>query len=266
MGDDDDDQHREGLQEVRQADAGDDGHAAGHGHRADDHAHDGRVRQGRCLGVRAAAGRSRPSSSETSRAPRRGAGPAARGALRDARGLDRDLQGGRDVRRGLDDRHATAISIPRSIVAKWDRVGAELRPKAVEAKTPGELRAVLADMLGRLGLSHFAVIPVDARQPRATTATSAAQPGFDVRLIDRQLVVIVRRSRRRRRRRRRARRMDRRRASAAARSRRCWRASPRPRRRGSRSSRPGGSRCTRLRGPSEYERRGHVRRRQPAPP
>ena len=72
--------------------------------------------------------------------------------------------------------------------ARWDRVGEELRPKAAAARTPGELRAVLADMLGRLGLSHFAVIPGSADSP-GTTGDLGAQPGFDVRLIDGQLVV-----------------------------------------------------------------------------
>ncbi len=77
---------------------------------------------------------------------------------------------------------------PAFDVAKWDRVGADLRPKAVEAKTPGEFRAVLADMLGRLGLSHFAVIPSTPDGP-GDHVNLSGQPGFDVRLIDRQLVV-----------------------------------------------------------------------------
>ena len=72
--------------------------------------------------------------------------------------------------------------------AKWDRIGAELRPKAAGAKTPGELRAVLADMLGRLGLSHFAVIPSTPDSPTDRTNLSG-HPGFDVRLIDKQIVV-----------------------------------------------------------------------------
>lgn len=71
---------------------------------------------------------------------------------------------------------------------KWDRVRDELRPKAVAAVTPGELRAVLHDMLGRLGLSHFAVIPSSPDSP-GSRAESAGQPGFDFRLIDTQLVV-----------------------------------------------------------------------------
>jgi carboxyl-terminal processing protease len=77
---------------------------------------------------------------------------------------------------------------PAFDVARWERVGAELRPKAVEAKTPGEFRAVLADMLGRLGLSHFAVIPSTPDAP-GDRADLTGQPGFDVRMIDRQLVV-----------------------------------------------------------------------------
>src|SRR5436190_16635649 len=44
----------------------------------------------------------------------------------------------------------------------WDAVRDELRPRAATAKTPAELRAVIRDMLGRLGLSHFALIPSGA--------------------------------------------------------------------------------------------------------
>jgi carboxyl-terminal processing protease len=77
---------------------------------------------------------------------------------------------------------------PAFDLEQWDRVGRELRPKAVDASTPGALRAVLADMLGRLGLSHFVVIPRGPDGPGDTT-NLGGQPGFDVRLIDRQLVV-----------------------------------------------------------------------------
>lgn len=72
--------------------------------------------------------------------------------------------------------------------AAWDRAGSELRPKAIAATTPGELRGVLREMLGRLGLSHFAVIPATPDAPNDHVDLSA-QPGFDTRLIDRQLVV-----------------------------------------------------------------------------
>src|SRR5687767_9692098 len=72
--------------------------------------------------------------------------------------------------------------------ARWDRIGAELRPQAAGAKTPGELRAVLADMLGRLGLSHFAVIP-STPDSAADRANLSGHPGFDIRLIGKQIVV-----------------------------------------------------------------------------
>ena len=77
---------------------------------------------------------------------------------------------------------------PKFDRANWDRIGEELRPKAAGAKTPGELRAVLADMLGRLGLSHFAVIPSTPDSP-AERSNLSGHPGFDVRLIERQIVV-----------------------------------------------------------------------------
>ena len=77
---------------------------------------------------------------------------------------------------------------PAFDVDKWDRIKAELRPRASAAKTSGELRAVLADMLGRLGLSHFAVVPSSPDSP-GEHADVTGEPGLEVRLIDRQLVV-----------------------------------------------------------------------------
>ena len=77
---------------------------------------------------------------------------------------------------------------PAFDLEQWDRVNKELRPRALEASTPGALRAVLADMLGRLGLSHFSVIP-SGPDHAGDTVNLAGQPGFDVRLVDRKLVV-----------------------------------------------------------------------------
>ena len=77
---------------------------------------------------------------------------------------------------------------PSFNMPQWDRVRAELRPKAAAARTPGELREVLADMLGRLGLSHFAVIPSTPDSP-GDRRDLTGQPGMDVRLLDGQLVV-----------------------------------------------------------------------------
>lgn len=72
--------------------------------------------------------------------------------------------------------------------AAWERARTELRPKAVAARTPGDLRAVLADLLARLGLSHYAVIPETADTPGRGVDLSG-QPGFDVRLADGRLIV-----------------------------------------------------------------------------
>jgi carboxyl-terminal processing protease len=79
---------------------------------------------------------------------------------------------------------------PAFDVAMWDRVAVELRPKAIAATSPGELRSVLRDMLGRLGLSHFAVLPATPDRP-GDHVNLSGQPGFDVRLIGRQLVVTT---------------------------------------------------------------------------
>jgi carboxyl-terminal processing protease len=74
--------------------------------------------------------------------------------------------------------------------AEWDRVREQLRPKAVAATNPGELRAVLADMLGRIGLSHYAVIPSTPDAPGDAVDLSG-QPGFEVRLIKGKLLVTT---------------------------------------------------------------------------
>ena len=71
----------------------------------------------------------------------------------------------------------------------WDGVATELRPKAASAASAGELRAVLRDMLGRLGQSHFSIIPgsPDSVSDRARDLSSSA--GFDIRLIGKDLIV-----------------------------------------------------------------------------
>jgi carboxyl-terminal processing protease len=71
----------------------------------------------------------------------------------------------------------------------WPRVRNELRPRAAAAKSEGELRDVIREMLGRLGQSHFALIPSGPDTPRAN-ADLSGDPGFDVRLIDRDVVVL----------------------------------------------------------------------------
>jgi carboxyl-terminal processing protease len=71
----------------------------------------------------------------------------------------------------------------------WTAVRTELRPRAAAAKDAGELRAVIRDMLARLGQSHFAIIPGTADSPSKTMADMSGDPGLDVRLIDDEFVV-----------------------------------------------------------------------------
>ena len=71
----------------------------------------------------------------------------------------------------------------------WNAVSGELRPKAAAAASAGELRAVIREMLGRLGQSHFVVIPATADSAADTARDASASPGFDVRLAGRDLIV-----------------------------------------------------------------------------
>jgi carboxyl-terminal processing protease len=57
----------------------------------------------------------------------------------------------------------------------WRAVREELRPKAAAAKTTGELREVLSDMVGRLKQSHFSIIPREVSD--ATTGGGSAGSG-----------------------------------------------------------------------------------------
>jgi carboxyl-terminal processing protease len=72
----------------------------------------------------------------------------------------------------------------------WNAVRTELEPKAAAAKTPAELRAVIRDMLQRLGLSHFALIPATSDAPGESAAgDSGGDPGIEVRLLGHDVVV-----------------------------------------------------------------------------
>lgn len=70
----------------------------------------------------------------------------------------------------------------------WDAAREEFRPKAGEAKSAADLRRVLNTMLGRLGQSHFTVIPGSIGDD-TSAGDGAAHPGVDVRLIDNGVLV-----------------------------------------------------------------------------
>ena len=72
----------------------------------------------------------------------------------------------------------------------WEAARTEFRPRAAAASNPSELRAVLHQMLGRLGQSHFSVIPGFASEGDGSGApTGAATPGFDIRVVKEQVLV-----------------------------------------------------------------------------
>ncbi len=73
----------------------------------------------------------------------------------------------------------------------WEAVRTELRPRATAAASDSQLRAVIRDMLGRLGQSHFALIPSSADSSTGDRVDLTGGPGLQVRLIDRDLVVTA---------------------------------------------------------------------------
>ena len=162
------------------------------------------------LGVRAAGRRSRPSSSETR--PRRRVGRCSLACCspsccRHARGLDRDLQGGGDVRRGLEDRQGQPL---RSRVRRGEmgsrrgRAPAEGRRGEDPGRVPRGARRH-ARPPRPLALRRHSL---DARQPGRPRQPE--RPARVRRPADRSATRrLLRRSRRRRRRRRRSPGMDR---------------------------------------------------------
>jgi carboxyl-terminal processing protease len=76
----------------------------------------------------------------------------------------------------------------------WAGVRDEMRPRAVAARTQPELRAVLAEMLGRLGMSHFGVIPREVDESLTPQDDDRERPspgeaGVEVRLVDGEALV-----------------------------------------------------------------------------
>lgn len=74
----------------------------------------------------------------------------------------------------------------------WDAIRAELRPKAEAAGSADEVRAVIQEMLERVGQSHFAVLPAPLASELAGTALPPGEVGsvgFSVAPVNGALVV-----------------------------------------------------------------------------
>jgi carboxyl-terminal processing protease len=74
----------------------------------------------------------------------------------------------------------------------WQALRDELRPRVEQAATVSEARAVMQDMVSRLGVSHFSIIPAQAyaaiEQPSGAGSRDG-ETGMDVRVLDGQAVV-----------------------------------------------------------------------------
>ena len=68
----------------------------------------------------------------------------------------------------------------------WPAVRDELRPRVAAAASADDQRAVIGDMLGRLGQSHFALI---SSAPDAAALRGPATVPFDVRVVDGAVLV-----------------------------------------------------------------------------
>jgi carboxyl-terminal processing protease len=73
----------------------------------------------------------------------------------------------------------------------WYGIRDELRPQAAAARTTGEIRALIADMLSRLGESHYVLIPREAADDVGDSggAGGSGDVGLDLRLADGRLVI-----------------------------------------------------------------------------
>jgi carboxyl-terminal processing protease len=75
----------------------------------------------------------------------------------------------------------------------WQQVHDELKPKVQSAATMNEARAVMNDMIARLRLTHFGIVPADVYEKLGHALKPGSgkpgEPGFQLRLIDGNPVV-----------------------------------------------------------------------------
>jgi len=77
----------------------------------------------------------------------------------------------------------------------WNAVSTELRPRAAAAKTAGELRRLLSEMIARVGVSHYALIPLeysesfDPRRKGGDPNGTIGDAGLELRAVGDDIVV-----------------------------------------------------------------------------
>ena len=76
----------------------------------------------------------------------------------------------------------------------WQAVHDELKPKVEAAATMDDARAVMRDMISRLNMTHFAIVPADVYDRLGAAkghANSGGSTGFDMRLIGGEAIVAA---------------------------------------------------------------------------
>ena len=71
----------------------------------------------------------------------------------------------------------------------WDAVKRELRPRAEAATSPDQVRAIIRDMVSRLGQSHFGLLSMASS---ADTLPGAAMPPIEIRVAPAGIVIDAR--------------------------------------------------------------------------
>jgi carboxyl-terminal processing protease len=75
----------------------------------------------------------------------------------------------------------------------WEGVRLELRPRAAAARTLGELRGVIVEMLDRLGESHYGLIPHEVADALGADGSRggavSGDAGMAIRLVDGEMLV-----------------------------------------------------------------------------
>lgn len=75
----------------------------------------------------------------------------------------------------------------------WQAARDELRPEVANAETTSDARAVMDELISRLGLSHYSIIPAEVYDELALPDGEGAldgSTGIDVRVIDEQALVV----------------------------------------------------------------------------
>ncbi|MEM9411747.1 MAG: hypothetical protein AAGA30_11580, partial [Planctomycetota bacterium] len=78
---------------------------------------------------------------------------------------------------------------PQLVGDSWDKHKDELLPKVEKAESMEQARAVMSELIGRLGQSHFGVIPSESYEVIDGEAGGTSDIGLTGRMIDGELVV-----------------------------------------------------------------------------